>query len=72
MTSDDKKGPDWDRHDWAGEGHPADEKHARRWNEKEWAGEEPAADAPETPEGEAGPTGGGHTPGEQHWVPEKK
>jgi hypothetical protein len=71
MTADETKGPDWDRHDWAGEEHPADEKQAPRWNDKEWAGEKPEPEA-EASEGEAGPTGGGHTPGEQHWVPEEK
>ena len=68
----DTKNPDWDRHEWAGE-EARDEANPKRWSDKEWAGEpatpeekEPATDQP------TGPTGGGHSPSEQHWVPEEK
>ncbi len=70
MTTSRQNGPDWDGHDWAGEAHPADEKRTGRWDSVEYAGE-----APDDSAGEAmtdpGPSGGGHTPGEQHWVPER-
>jgi hypothetical protein len=70
LTENEKQ--DWDRHEWAGEEHPAGEKHAPRWGDEEWAGETPGVTESELPEGEAGPTGGGHNPGEQHWVPDKE
>jgi hypothetical protein len=63
---------DWDRHDWSGEEHPADEKQAKRWDDKEWAGEKPDDAGSEHGAGDSGLTGGGHAPGEQHWVPDKE
>jgi len=67
-----KVGHDWDRREWAGEGGPAAED-SQRWNAGEWAGEAnvPVGEAQAGAAG-AGPTGGGHSPSEQHWSPPKK
>ncbi len=64
-----KIGHDWDRREWAGEEIPTGEDVSQRWNAGEWAGEENIA--VDQPAG-AGPTGGGHAPGEQHWARPKK
>ena len=65
---------EWNRREWAGEAPAGSE--PQRWNKNEWAGEPPDPDAEEPggamPEGEAGPTGLGHNPGEQHWAGDRK
>jgi hypothetical protein len=65
---------EWNRREWAGE-EPAGSE-APRWNKNEWAGEPPDPGAEEPggsmPEGESGPTGLGHNPGEQHWAGDRK
>ncbi len=71
VTEPEEKNPDWDRHEWSGEG-SRDKANPEQWSDTEWAGEAPVKE-PGTVEGGAGPTGGGHTPGEaSHWAPEKK
>jgi hypothetical protein len=65
-----KVSPDWDRHEWAGENVPASAG-TERWKAGEWAGEESSDESPTTA-GASGPTGGGHSPGEQHWAPPKQ
>ena len=75
MTETAGRGPaEWNRREWAGEA-PADSE-PPRWNKNEWAGEPPDPDAEEPggrmPEGETGPTGLGHNPGEQHWAGDRK
>ncbi len=72
MTTEKQESPDWDRHDWAGEEHPADEKPTATWEDKEWAGEAPDGTEPGPTEGAAGPSGGGHPSGEQHWAPDEE
>jgi hypothetical protein len=61
---------EWNRREWAGEAPAGSE--PQHWNKNEWAGEPPDPDAEEPggamPEGETGPTGLGHNPGEQHWA----
>ncbi len=67
----DEQNRDWDKHDWAGEEHPADEHSSPRWDDKEYAGEDP--DKPEEEHGTGGSlSGGGHGSGEQHWAPDKE
>jgi hypothetical protein len=70
MATEKKTDRDWDRHDWAGEDHPADEKSGARWADEKWAGETPKEGDKSKRTG--GLSGGGHTPGEQHWTPDKK
>ncbi len=69
------RGPrEWNRREWAGEAPAGSE--SQHWNKNEWAGESPDPDAEEPggamPPGEAGPTGLGHNPGEQHWAGDRK
>lgn len=61
---------EWDRHDWAGEAHPADEKPGPRWDDRAYAGETPDEPGTAHGSGDGGLTGGGHGSGEQHWAPE--
>jgi hypothetical protein len=70
MTTEKPKDPNWDAQEWAGEQHPAEEDKTARWSSSEWAGEDAAPVEKGLVEGEAGLTGGGYTPGEQHWVPD--
>jgi hypothetical protein len=65
-----KVSPDWDRHEWAGENVPVGGGN-ERWKSGEWAGEQTPQEST-SPAGAAGPTGGGHSPGEQHWAPPKQ
>lgn len=59
-----KVGNDWDRHEWAAE--EPNKEPADRWNAGQWAGE---GQIPiDSPIG-TGPSGGGHSAGEQHWEP---
>ncbi len=63
--------PDWDRHEATGED-AKDKANPERRSGTEFAGETPVPE-PGMMEGEAGPTGGGHLPGEpSNWVPEEK